>query len=62
MEHNHCLGMYNRKNVSYDNISAEIYDEKFSIFQAKDELHSVYVVVKIRTAPWMAFSVAFVES
>lgn len=31
MEHNHCLGMYNRKNVSYDNISAEIYDERFSM-------------------------------
>ena len=31
MEHNHCLGMYNRKNVSYDNISAEIYDDRFSM-------------------------------
>ena len=47
MEHNHCLGMYNRKNVSYDNISAEIYDGRFSMILLDSILRIIRVLKQI---------------
>ena len=47
MEHNHCLGMYNRKNVSYDNISAVIYDEKLSMILRYEGLEYKHTLKQI---------------